>query len=74
MCAFGVEMTWLNKTASAVDYDGDLTVAAHEVIAELDETDGIVIGSKSYRMLIRLKARQHNVSRRDLDARVGEFL
>lgn len=67
-------MSWLNRTARAIDYDGDLTVAAHEVVAELDDTDGVVIGSKDYKRLIRLKSQEHRVSRRDLEVRVLEIL
>jgi hypothetical protein len=67
-------MTWINRTERAVDYDGDLAVAAHEVIAELDDSDGIVIGSLSYNQLIRQKAKEHKVLRKDLEVRVGEFL
>lgn len=58
----------------AVQYDGDLMVAAHEVMAELDDQDGVVMDSKAYRLLIRQKAREHKVNRRDLDATVRECI
>lgn len=64
----------MTKMEDAVAYDGDLLVAAHEVAAELDEQDGITVGSKAYKALIRLKAREHRVSRRDLEARVLEII
>ena len=58
----------------AVSYDGDLMVAVHEVLAELDETDGVVMGTKEYRSLIRQKAREHKVNRKDLDVTVRECM
>lgn len=57
-----------------VAYAGDLDVAAQEVIAELDDQDGVVYGSKDFKLLIREKAREHKVGLRDLLARVKEYL
>lgn len=63
--------TWHEKVIS---YAGNLDVAAQEVIAELDEQDGIVIESKSYKFLIRAKAREYGVGPKDLAMRVREYL
>lgn len=67
-------MSKRSLTEEAVDYEGDLAVAANEVVAELDDTDGVVIGSKEYKVLIKQKAREHRVLRRDLEVRVLEIL
>jgi len=61
-------------TEQVFEYAGDLDCAAQEVIAELDEQDGIVIGTKEYRLLIKQIAEACNVGKRDLDARVREYL
>ncbi len=63
--------TWTEKV---VEYAGELDVAALEVIAELDEIDGIVYGSKEYRLLIREVAELHKVGRKDLMMRVRDYL
>ena len=60
--------------AHAVSYDGDLLVAAQEVIAELDDQDGVIKGTKDYRRLVREKAKAHNVMFLDLLIRVNECL
>lgn len=57
----------------AVAYDGDLMVAAHEVLAELDDTDGVVVGTKAFRLLVREMARKHNVGVKDLRTTVMEL-
>ena len=61
--------SWYERS---VEYDGDLNVAAQEVIAELDPDDGVIFGSKDFELLIREKAREHKVGRKDLKARVLE--
>lgn len=61
-------------TEKVIAYSGDLDVAAQEVIAELDEDDGIVLYSKDFEVLIREKAREHRVGKKDLRARVLEFI
>ncbi len=67
-------MPWINRTSEAIAYSGDLTVAAHEVIAELDDQDGITVGTKEFRSLIRDKAREHKVAYKDLYNSVFEVL
>lgn len=61
-----------NDISEAVSYDGDLTVAAMEVIAELDDVDGIQKGTKAFRVLVRDKSREHKVAYLDLMVRVME--
>lgn len=66
-------MPWFD-IAGSVSYDGDLHVAAHEVLAELDDTDGVTVGSKDFRQLIKDKAKEHKVGRKDLRLLVMELL
>ncbi len=63
-----------DRFSDAVSYDGDLLVAAQEVIAELDDTDGLVIGTSEYKEYVRQKATEHKVLYKDLLRRVRECL
>ena len=63
-----------SRFEEAVSYDGDLLVAANEVIAELDDQDGVQVGSDDFKRLLREKAKEHNVSVKDLRVRVKECL
>ena len=63
--------TWMERVVS---YEGDLDAAAHEVITELDDVDGLAVDTKEFRLLIRSKAREHKVGPKDLALRVQEFL
>lgn len=67
-------MSWINRVSQAVDYEGDIAVAANEVLAELDDTDGLQVGTKAFRALIRAKAREHRVLYKDLTTRVLELV
>lgn len=61
-------------TEEAVSYDGDLLVAANEVLAELDDEDGVSVGTKAFRLLLKAKAKEHKVNRNDLRVLVLELL
>jgi hypothetical protein len=63
--------SWMERIVS---YEGDLDAAAQTLISELDEVDGVVVGSKEFRVLIKTVAREFKVGPRDLARRVQEFL
>ncbi|MBK7864349.1 MAG: hypothetical protein IPJ65_38265 [Archangiaceae bacterium] len=61
-------------TEKVVAYAGDLDVAAQEVIAELDDQDGLRPFGNEFKELVREMARKHRVGRKDLLCRVREYL
>ena len=63
-----------NIFSDAVAYDGDLLVAAQEVIAELDDQDGLVTDTPEYKEYVKQKAKEHKVGYKDLLRRVRECL
>ncbi len=64
-------LTWSEKN---VQYAGLLDSAAQDVLANLDDEDGYVIGTKEYRELVKAIAKEWGVGRKDLDARVKDYL
>lgn len=63
--------TW---TERVITYQGELDQAAMRLISELDDVDGVVVGSKEFRVLIKQVAREFKVGPKDLARRVKEFL
>lgn len=63
--------TWYERS---VEYAGDLDVAAQDVISHLDDDEGVVINSEDFYLLVREKAKEHNVGRKDLLRMVREHL
>jgi hypothetical protein len=63
--------SWAEKVN---EYAMTLDCAAQEVLAELDDTDGLMPFGKEFKLLIKSKAREHKVGRKDLLRRVREYL